>query len=243
MVKTKGIKAFGKKAYLALTGGVNRTTFDIHGVQVFIPAHIDPRIRYFIARGRYENREAELIRQHLCEGDTVIELGGALGVISKVIRDQIGDAAQHIVVEPNPAVLDTCKINAGHSNTKVVQAAIAYGQTEVLLSQDASLLDNRLVEHPKSGQLSFSAPTTSLAALHDEIQQKRFKLVCDIEGAEGDLVRFDAETLSYCDSIIMEVHAEYLIDRGTTLEEMINQFKALDFKVISMEGNALYLSR
>lgn len=243
MSAKKNLKRIGKQLYLSLTGGLNRSEFSIHGIKVHIPAEIDIRIRYFIARKRYENSEAALIREHLLPGDTVIELGGALGVISKVIRDQIGQDGLHIIVEPNPATIDICKTNAAHVNTQVIQAAVAYDASEVELSQDASLLDNRLVVSPDKNKDTFSVATTSLADLHEKAGGGRYSLVCDIEGAEGDLVSREPEALADCERLIMEVHPEYLLERGTTLEAMLSQLEALGFKKVSLARNALYMSR
>ncbi|WP_299192045.1 FkbM family methyltransferase [uncultured Litoreibacter sp.] len=237
------IKTFGKLVYLALTGGASRTRFPIHGVTVDIPADVDTRIRFFIARNRYENTEAALIRQHVVSGETVIELGGALGVISKVIRDQIGPEGTHVVVEPNPAIFDICTKNAGSGErTHMRRAAIGYGVDEVVLQQDASLLDNRVVEGAAAGANSFSVPTTSLKELH-QLVGGRFTLICDIEGMEGDLVAQDAETFAHCDKIIMEVHPQFLEQRGTSLETMIGQLEAMGFKQVSLEKWALYMTR
>lgn len=100
------------------------------------------KIRYIIARNRYENTEAKLVQQHLKHGDNIIELGGALGVISKVIRKQIGPKATHIVVEPNVDIIDICKINS--DATEIINAAVAYNTKTVSMSKTASLLDNRV---------------------------------------------------------------------------------------------------
>lgn len=237
------LKTFGKRVYLALTGGVDRTAFHIHGVTVQIPAEIDLRIRFFIARQRYENSEAALIRDHIPTGATVIELGGALGVISKVIRDQIGPEGTHVVVEPNPAIIDVCRTNAAHEKTQVVQAALAYDAENVQLSQDASLLDNRLVQDLRPGQASFTVPATTLSKLHAMAGGGRFSLVCDIEGAEADLVQGDTEALRHCDRIIMEVHPGYLEERGSSLDTLLGQLAALGFRQVSLAKNALYMTR
>lgn len=237
------LKTLGKLAYLALTGGIGRTAFSIHGVEVQIPREIDTRIRFFIARRRYENSEAALIRKHIPKGATVIELGGALGVISKVVRDQIGPDGTHIVVEPNPAIIDVCRTNAAHPKTHVLQAALAYGADEVELSQDASLLDNRLVDKPRPGQNSFRVPTTTLAALHKVVGGGRFSLVCDIEGAEADLTVHDPAAWAQCDRIIMEVHPGYIEERGSSLDELLGQLKDLGFTQVSLAKNALYMTR
>lgn len=241
------LKHHGKQLYLALTGGVQRSAFSIHGVQVEIPSQIDTRIRFFIARGRYENAEAALVRAHVAPGDTVIELGGALGVISAVIRDQIGPEGQHIVVEPNEAVFEVCARNARSGDTlgrtQMVAAAIAYGTPKVTLVREASLLDNHVAAGRSDGQDSKDVPATSLADLHKTIGGERFVLVCDIEGAEVDLVENDALALAHCDKIIMEVHPAFMESRGKSLQMVLDGLSAMGFEQVSLERNALFMSR
>lgn len=243
---SKRLKTFGKQLYLALTGGMHRARFAIHGVTVEIPAHVDTRIRFFIARGRYENAEASLVRQYINPGEAVIELGGALGVISAVIRDQIGPSAHHVVVEPNEAVFEICRNNAtqtGAQHTTMVAAAIAYGTPSVTLVREASLLDNHVSAGRGMGEDTIEVPATSLAALYAQLPADRFALVCDIEGAEIDLVENDAEALKNCDKIIMEVHPEFMETRGKSLQMVLDGLTALGFRQVSLEKNALFMTQ
>ena len=87
-------------------------SFAVHGVSVEVPRSVGIELRYNLMRERYENDEAELIRKYVSRGCNVVELGGSLGIVSRVIRDTIGPGAVHIVVEANPDLVEICAQNA-----------------------------------------------------------------------------------------------------------------------------------
>lgn len=232
-------KAFGKNLFLTLTGGRLRTQFNIHGLNVYVPVSVGLKIRFIIARKRYENAEAALIRQELKQGDNVIELGGALGIISKVIRNQIGKDAMHIVVEPNKDIIEICKINA--ETSEVVYAAIAYGTRTVSMTTTASLLDNRVDEHTQATNTTEIIPAITLSSLVTKMNGTDFILVCDIEGAEAQLVDKDPKAFKNCRKIIMEVHDEFIKQNGYDLKDMILQLTSYGFTQTSLNKNVLFM--
>jgi preprotein translocase subunit YajC len=234
-------KTFGKNLFLALTGGHMRTQFNIHGVNVYVPLSVGLKIRFIVGRKRYETAEATLIRQELRLGDNVIELGGALGIISKVIRNQIGSDAIHIVVEPNKEIIDVCNINA--EATELINAAIAYDTKTVSMTSTVSLLDNRVSGQASQSDNVQTIPAITLSSLVKKLNGKKYILVCDIEGSEAQLVSKDPGAFKDCQKIIMEVHDGFIKQNGYDLNDMIAQLTALGFIQISLEKNALYMVR
>lgn len=232
-------KTVGKNLFLTVTGGKYRTEFNIHGTSVYIPLSVGLKIRYIIGRKRYEKAEAALIRQELRHGDNVIELGGALGIISKVIRNQIGPEATHIVVEPNKDIIEVCRINA--KATELINAAVAYGTKTVSMASTASLLDNRIDGQASQADNIHIVPATTLSSLVKKIDGKKYILVCDIEGSEAQLVSKDPEAFKNCQKIIMEVHDDFIKQNGYDLNDMIAQLTTLGFTQISLEKNALFM--
>lgn len=241
------LKDAGRWLYLALTGGASREWFDIHGVHVRVPAHVDRRIRFFLARRRYENAEARLIRAYIDHGEHVVELGGALGVISSVIRDQIGLDAQLTVLEANPAIVELCRDNACRAapdTTQVIHAALAYGADVVTLNRPRSLLDSSVMsEGAGAGADTVEVAATALGPLIAPLNGQPYALVCDIEGAEMDLMRNDAEALRTCSKIIMEVHEHAFAARGLSLKDLLDAASACGFRQEKFEANNLLLVR
>ena len=109
----------------------NEEVFSPHGISIKIPKDADVAIRYLLARGRpYEAPEAAMVRKYLTFGMNVIELGGCYGIISALIRKQIGPDARHIIVEADPSLAKICACNANLKNTNkladIVVAAVDY---------------------------------------------------------------------------------------------------------------------
>ena len=76
----------------------NGEQFNPHGVLIKLPRSADISIRYLLARGRpYEGPEARMVQKYISHGFNVIELGGCYGIISALIRKQIGPHAKHII--------------------------------------------------------------------------------------------------------------------------------------------------
>ena len=62
--------------------------YNLTGLEVIIPSSVSPGIRYLLAKGRpYEADEIELVSSVLKKGNNVLELGGSLGLLSRVIRN------------------------------------------------------------------------------------------------------------------------------------------------------------
>jgi hypothetical protein len=61
-------------------------------------------------------------------------------------------------------------------------------------------------------------PATTLHQLLDDHGFRRCTLICDIEGAEVELVRREARTLSQCvETLIMEVHHRLVGDEASAV--------------------------
>ena len=187
----------------------NEEFFSPHGVSIKIPKEGDPAIRYLLARGRpYEAPEAEMVRKYLSLGMNVIELGGCYGVISALIRKQIGPDATHIIVEANPSLAKICGFNANLDNTNniadIVVAALDYsGASKVTFMPGKSVHGGRIAN---DGELGFDVPTTTLSEQVLKLPKKQYTLVCDIEGAELDLFQNEQKALSGAYFLILETH-------------------------------------
>lgn len=187
----------------------NNEVFSPHGVPIRIPKNGDLAIRYLLARGRpYEAPEADMVRKYLSIDMNVIELGGCYGVISALIRKQIGPDARHIIVEADPSLAKICASNANLENTKntaeVVVAAVDYsGSKNINFSTGQNVHGGHVANDNEAG---FSVPTTTLAKQVLKLPQTEYILVCDIEGAELGLSHHDKKALSKAYLVILETH-------------------------------------
>ncbi|WP_323783962.1 FkbM family methyltransferase [Thalassovita sp.] len=229
------MKNLHRKVYLWLLAlrGQSSEKFHVHGVDVFVPKSVDFNLRYLFHRGRpYEEAEATLIRKYLSPGTPVIELGGCLGVISAVIRNQIGPEPKHIVVEAIPELAEIAKINAqaggGSVQSQLIQAAIDYSGGDTVTF---ALGKNPHVGHIASEtETGVTVPATTLAKIREQMPEGPFALVCDIEGAEIALIDTESETMQDIDTFILEVHPKVYPDGERTVDSLIEKIGTFGLK-------------
>lgn len=169
--------------------------------------------RYFF--GHYERQEKLLINKYLRENDIILELGGNVGVISNLINRKLKIKTNHIVFEPNPALIKYLRENKDLNDSKYVvvngvisnQKNIEFYISENILSSSSKIITNKKI-NPKS---------YSINEIEKKYDIKFNTLVMDIEGAEIDLItHFD---LSDFKKLIIEFHP------GKTKQEEINNAK------------------
>ncbi|NRB19490.1 MAG: FkbM family methyltransferase [Rhodobacteraceae bacterium] len=218
-----------RKVWLAAHHLVHGDRFSVHGVKVTVPQNVDPEIRYMLARKRpYEVPEAKFVQTYLSAGTNVVELGGSIGVISTLVRHQIGPEALHIIVEANPELAAVCKHNASAEAkpncVDVIEAAVDYsGAAQVMFDFGHNAHTGRvsLQGHP--------VPTTTLAQVSNRLPDGPAALICDIEGAEFDLIVAETEALKRFELIILETHPHAYTDGPESLETMLSLLASYGF--------------
>lgn len=234
------IQNYKRSLYLAVQRklGNEKLTFSPHGIEISVPRDADLKIRYDLARGRpYEGSEAAMIIAHLPKSMPVIELGGCLGIISALIRRQIGPTAPHIVVEANADLAAFCRpnamIGAAEGATQIVVAAVDYsGATSVSFSTGRMAHSGRV---EASGKIS--VPTTTLSKLAASLPEGPFALICDIEGAEVPLVLHDAATMARVSVFVLETHPKLYPGRKLDEEALLSAVKKTGLRCVAQAKN------
>ena len=242
------MKKLNRKFYLWLQKMLGRATetYAPHGVDVHVPASSDLAIRYLLAKGRpYEEPEADMVRRFLTKDTNVIELGGCFGIISALIRNQIGRDAHHIIAELNPDLADICRQNAGRNAasdvSEVVEAAVDYsGQKTVNFARGHNAHVGRVANKDEAG---ITVPTTTLSKIADKLPDGPFALVCDIEGAEIALFEAEAALMPRISSIILETHPGFYPNGDNDLEKLLTQIKSYGFQQLENRENVVYFAR
>jgi FkbM family methyltransferase len=221
--------------------------FQYHGLSVAIPEDAELSVANALIRGKYEREEAEMIVAHLPPDMPVIELGGSLGVVSRLIRSRLAPNMKHLIVEANADLLGVCRKNASvdapEGQTEVVNAALFYGgpvaRFRIGREPHANSLDNgsgegRVVE----------VPAVTLADLLRRIgNPPQVALVADIEGAEFDLFRHDSEALRSVQVAIVELHPRDYPKRGLSEHGMLELLEAAGFAVVERRADVVLLRR
>ena len=224
----------------------NGDAFQAYGMDLTVPQIVDPNVRYILAKGRpYESEEAHYIQQVLTTGQSVIELGGSLGVISRVIRRAIGPDAHHTVVEANPDLAPICAGNAMRGATLgatvLHQAAVAYTDQPTIAFQRG--------ETAHTGQLAqdcdantFEAPAKRLSDLVAELPDGPFTLVSDIEGGEYPMFMEEpAETFARVSHAIIEIHPKVFALMGGTEQAFFDAATAKGFTLIERRADVVLM--
>jgi FkbM family methyltransferase len=82
--------------------------FHVDGCEIDVPKDLTSRsYRSCFLTGEYEAEECALVREFVQPGDTVLELGACMGVVSCVTNKRLRDKTRHAVVEGNPRLIPT----------------------------------------------------------------------------------------------------------------------------------------
>lgn len=221
--------------------------FIYHGLEVVVPASAGLAAMNALLRGKYESEEADLIARHLPAELPVIELGGSLGVVSRLIRSRLAPATRHLVVEANPDLIAACSRNAlagaAPDTTDVLNAALFHDGPEARFRIGEETHSNALDSGAGEGRV-VSVPAVTLGDLHERIgSPSRFALVADIEGAEFALFENDAETLAKAALAIVELHPREYAKSGTSEAELIRLIEATGLKVAERRADVVLLKR
>jgi FkbM family methyltransferase len=205
------------------------------------PSVISPSLKYLLLSGKHEAPERALIRRYLDPALPLVELGGALGVVSCVANAVLKDRSRHVVVEANPALLPILETNRRRNGCGFVirHAAIGYGAPSLAFPVASDVLASSTFV-PTSATVNVE--TVSLKQLLDEHQFERCSLVCDIEGAETELVRHESAVLaSAVDVIIMEVH-QRVVSREA-VDAMLASLRNLGFEPLDQVWDTVAFRR
>ncbi len=161
--------------------------------------------------GRYEADELELARRYLDRDLPLVELGGSIGVVACVTNRLLHRPDRYVVVEASPVLLPTLEANRMMNGCRftIEHAALAYDSETLDFPVEGHFLHGRVDGTDKNARV-VSVGTVTLAELLDKYDFETINLVCDIEGAEVDLVEHEGDVLrSRVKNIVLETHSVY----------------------------------
>lgn len=204
-------------------------------------------MREMMLRGLHEKPEREALARFLDPSAPVVELGACIGVVACLVNRRLSDATRHVVVEANPDIVPTLAGNRERNDCRfeIVHAALAYGAGgEVTFHVAEDPLCSRVGGGEGAGDAAraITVPAVTLAEVLDGRGFGRCTLVCDIEGAEVELIRREPEVLrSRVATLFIETHDRLLGDAappGGTARAL----EELGFEAV-YEGGDVYVFR
>lgn len=160
--------------------------------------------------GFYEKSERRMIKRFLPRDVPVIELGASIGGVTNVARRVLDSDQPMVSVEANPYLIPLIEKNLAANGqggkVKILHGAIAYcpGDTVRFAVDDIST-DSHVADASHTGNVQ-DVPKVTLAQIVAEQAFARYAIICDIEGAEYDLIAHDLEAFCNAETIIIELH-------------------------------------
>jgi FkbM family methyltransferase len=187
---------------------------------------LDPEVQAAIVEGRYEAPELHALDAALRPGDTVLELGTGIGLLSTVCARRVGGANVH-TFEANPAleprIRETWALNG-----------VSPSLTMAMLGEHAGEHDFHVHEafwasSATDAQGSVRTVNVPVRPLNEEIRRiDPSVLVMDIEGGEAELLRF--ADLHRIERIVAEFH-ERMLGREA-IDAMLERLYGMGFRIV-----------
>lgn len=190
---------------------------------------------------RYEPSERAAIKKFLDPSLPVVEFGGSIGVVACLTNRRLRDPARHVVVEANPDLIPLLEKNRELNGCRfaVLHRAVAYGGPTVTFHQNDDFVSSSV---QLRAARSVTVPAVTLRDVAGQFGFDRFTLICDIEGGEIDLVRFDEDVLrERVETFIVEVH-ETIAGPAAT-RGMLARLESLGFEPVFADWETYVLQK
>ncbi len=178
----------------------------------------------------YEIEERNALKHFFNPELPVIELGGAIGVIACLTNKSLIHPEKHVVVEANPEILSLLKDNRDRNNCQftILHGAVAYGTNEVTFNLNEDFWASS-AQYSSNRTGTVKVQTINLKQIADKFNFDKFTLICDIEGAEVDMVKFDEEVLrDQVETLMLEVHEH--VHGEEPIKNMLLNLEKMNFK-------------
>lgn len=180
------------------------------------PALIDTRKRRALRRGDYERREVEAVKALVRPDDVVLELGAGLGYMSTYMaaNRKVGEVHAY---EANPALIpyiERLHAQNGVTGVTIHNAILGPRKGKAKFYVRENFLASSLQENPP-GEKSPVVRVEEIAVENAKAAVKAIRpsfLVCDIEGAEADILPL--ADFSGLRGAVIELHPQWIGEAG-----------------------------
>lgn len=205
----------------------------VDGEFLYAPTTVRGGLYRSLIKGVYEQDERIIVGRFLTANDTVIEFGGAIGVLASAYARI--SSRRHLALEPNPSIAEVLRKNLARArivNVSVVEAAASWedGTCQFFIDDDfySSSMINRQGE-----EITVPCVNVNRLIIEHEINT----IISDIEGFEFSL--FKNIDLTPIKKIVVEIHDVDNSARNVS-ELLALLFEAgFGFEVRNWRGNVL----
>lgn len=192
-----------------------------------------------LLENNYEAPEREALKKFLDPELPVIELGACLGIVSCLTNRRLRQPEKHLVVEANPTLVPLLAQNRERNGCRfrIVHGALSYGADTITFNVDDNILASSV---NGDEQRAVVVPTVTLQRLLDEPGFGKATLICDIEGAELQLVEHELGVLGKrVGMIIMELHDRLVGDEPT--QRMLERLESVGFRIVNQDRDVVVM--
>lgn len=241
-----------------LVGGalrrVKRDRFAVRGACIVTTPRdvVSAEVCAELAFQAYENAELTLVRSLLIPDLDTIELGGALGITGSAILRKLRPPARLITAEFRPELLPVLERNLSLNSCgnvfSILPKAIAYPMGADRQDYADFVIPGGAFGSWKSYKHAFGfrtvhAQTATLREICEEFSVGSFQLICDIEGAELEILEQDRAVLENCRLLIIELHEAHRPDRSVSSRQLRDLLTGQGFQVVAGDGDVLAFTR
>lgn len=218
---------------------LNGSVIETHGIKVKIDKYIDTWVAYLIICDAYEAGDIRLINRYLDEKNSVLVIGGGIGVIaSQIARITKKDTT---VIEANACLIEklweTSQLNDVKFNLKhgVVIPGESSGVAKFSISKEfwSSSIRQNTWKKDKIVEVNIIDLQSELGKHYDTI-------FVDIEGAEDGLFKYTRIPVNI-KNVFIEIHDCFL--GGAATAEVQNDLWENGFRLVDSDGLTRYWRR
>jgi len=198
--------------------------------------------RYYEAD--YEPETFKFFRENLKQGDTVLDIGGHIGLFAVVTADIVGPQGKVFTFEPTPfthrVLQQVVDLNGCSKIVEVRGEAVSSAVGTAVFFDTGNDVSNAnsLVRTDRS-KTEIEVPLTSVDAFVGEHDLYVTCIKIDVEGAELDVLKGARNTfLSQRPAARLGLHPSFIVQNGNSLQEIWQVLSDYKLKVI-FEGKAV----
>jgi hypothetical protein len=206
--------------------------------------------KWLIKKGAYEEGERKLLTKYLKSNDNVLEMGGSIGVLTRVIADKAKDGNVISIEASDKLVGYSKKWLHPFGNIKILRG-FAFPVNKIPYGLNVNSFDE--VKGSLGGEVDFSIDASKQKNTSEQLydierieQEFNFRpswLVIDIEGTETIWQTQRPQLPAYINYVLIELHAMLYKNGDADMYEIIASIESDGFTQIEHAGGVYLFER
>lgn len=205
-------------------------------------------IKLVLKRGEYEGLERKLLKSYDLTGETIIEMGGSIGILTAVLSKKVGNKGHVISVEASKKISSYSRFwLEKDQNTKVVTGfgfpvSNTAGIVDIVnFDESGNTLQGKLIYNLNPKREIHNNLIFDIQKIVNLFKIQPTILVADIEGSEKIITDIRPDFPSTIKIILIELHP-FLYGKNIS-DQIINRIIKEGFFIQVSEGNVYLFER